>query len=204
MNYLLWSIPLLIIPASLLSFRFLPFPGARRYCYGGVLAVAFFLNFFRVSFWNETVDTIELLCVNFILAEFFWMFFLKVKNRRIFTALFVIALCAYGFEFRHWLAAGTAHARELWSTPAASAYTRGRDRYVVREHVLYAAERPSRQIILSKRLGGWLLEKQIKSYRTPRGFGNVGITYTWSETGEGVRLDLHAAGYKLWTMGEGY
>jgi hypothetical protein len=200
---LLWSIPLMIVPASYVSFRYVPFRKVRWRCYAAVLAGAFVLNLPGISFWNEFFDAVELVCVNFILAEYFWIL-LKVKNRRLFRVLLLAALCAYGVEFRHWLAAGPGHALELWNAPAASTYRRGNDVYAVREYGLYASVRPARSIVLWKKLGAWPFEKQIKSYRTPAGFGDIGITYRWSETNEGVRLDIHAAGYRLWTMGEGF
>ena len=200
---LLWSIPLALVPASWVFYRYVPFRRVRWWCYAAVLAGAFALNLPRISFWNEFLDAVELMCVNFILAEYFWIL-LKVKNRRFFMVLLVIALCGYGFELRHWFAAGPGHALELWNTPAASTYRHGGNVYAVREYGLYASAQPARSIVLWKKLGKWPFERQIKSYRTPAGFGDVAITYQWSETNEGVRLDLHAAGYRLWTMGEGF
>lgn len=203
LKFFLWSVPLLVIPASYLSWRYLPFRKVRWCFYALILIAAFILNFMQVSFWNGLFDAVELMLVNFICAEFFWNL-LKVKNRQLFRVVFLIALCAYGFEFRHWLAAGPNHAAKLWDPPAADTFRRGSDSYAVREYVLYASIIPARSVVLWKRLGKWPFEKQIKSYRTPAGFGDAVISYQWSETSDGVRLDLHAAGYRLWTMGEGF
>jgi len=203
LKFFLWSVPLLVIPASYVSWRYLPFRRTRWCLYAVALVAAFFLNLFHVSFWNELFDAVELMAINFIVAELFWNL-LNVKKRKLFRIVFIIALCAYGFELRHWFAAGPNHAAELWKLPAASTWRRGSDSYAVREYVLYASHRPARSIVLWKRMGKWPFEKQIKSYRTPAGFGDAVIVYQWSETSDGVRLDLHAAGYNLWTMGEGF
>jgi hypothetical protein len=202
-KFLLWSVPLLVIPAGYLCWRYVPLRKFRYCLYALVLIAAFALNLFQVSFRDHIFDAVELMAVNFICAEFFWRFF-KVKSKKIFMTLSIIALCAYGFGFRHWLAAGPGHAVELWKALPAGTYNRGSDVYAVTERVLYASVWPAREIVLSKRFGTWPFEKQMKTYRTPRGFGSIVITYSWSETDEGIRLDIHAAGKRLWTMGEGF
>jgi hypothetical protein len=203
MKFLLWSVPLLVIPAGCLCSRYVPLRKFRYWLYALVLIAAFVLNLAQVSFRDHVFDTVELMAVSFICAEWFWRFF-KVKDKKIFRTLFVLALCVYLFGFRHWLAAGPGHAVELWKALPAGVYNRGGDVYAVRERVLHASLWPAREIVLSKRFGTSPFEKQMKSYRTPRGFGSVVVTYVWSETPEGILLDIHAAGRRLWTMGEGF
>lgn len=203
MKVLLWSIPFLVIPASFVFWKYFPFRKARWCLYAVVLIAAFFMNLSHVSFRNELFDVAGWIGVNFILAEFFWNL-LKVKNRNLFMIVFILALCAYGFEFRHWFAAGTENVYRLWAPQAAGTYRRGSSSYTVREYVLYCSVRPTRSIVLSKQLGKTLFEKQMKRYRTPRGYGGVAITYRWSDTPEGIRLDIYAAGRRIWTMGEGF
>ncbi len=200
---LLWLVPLLVIPVSYVFCRYVPLRKARYYLYAVVLIAAFFLNLFQISFWNELFDAIEFILINFICMEFFWNL-LRVKSRKLFCVFLAVALCIYGFELRRWIIAGPNHARELWKPFTASIYHRGNVEYAVREHDLFNMVHPARLLVLSKKLGGLPFEKQISSYRTPEGFGYADFTYKWSETGQGVRLDLHTAGYRLWTMGEGF
>lgn len=200
---LVWLVPLFVIPVSYAFYRYVPLRKARYYFYIVVLIAAFFLNLFQISFWNELFDTVEFIFVNFICAEFFWNL-LRVKNRKLFRVFLVFALCLYGFGLNRWIVAGPNHAWELWKPRTASVYHRGSDNYAVREHVLFTVVHPARLLVLSKQLGTLPFEKQISRYRTPGGFGYADFTYKWSETSQGVRLDLHTAGYRLWTMGEGF
>jgi hypothetical protein len=200
---LLWLVPLSVVPASYVVYRYCPLRKARYYFYAVVLIAAFFLNLFRISFWNELFDTVEFVSINFICAEFFWNL-LRVKSRKLFRVFLVMALCLFGIGLKRWIVAGPNHARELWKPCTASTYHRGSDNYAVREHELFTIFHPARLLVLSKQMGILPFEKQIGSYRTPKGYGYADFTYKWSETSQGVRLDLHTAGYRLWTMGEGF
>lgn len=206
-NFLLWIVPLLIIPVSFVLYRYVPLRKARYYSYAVILITAFFLNLFQISFWNELIDTIEFILVNFICAEFFWNFLRLKKPRpkgRLFRVLFIVALCVYGFELRHWIIAGPNNAPELWKPVAAGVYRRGGIQYAVREHGLFGSVPPARLLVLTRRIGSLPFEKTIGAYRTPEGFRYADFTYSWSTTSQGVRLDISTAGYRLWTMGEGF
>jgi len=196
---LLWIVPLLIIPVSYVLCRYVPLRKARYYVYAAVLIAAFFLNLFLISFWNELFDTVEFILVNFICAEFFWNL-LRMKKRRFFRALFIIALCAYGFELRHWIIAGPNNAQELWKPVTAGVYQCGDIQYAVREHGLFPS---ARLLVLSRRIGRLPFEKTIGAFRTPEGFKYADFTYSWSTTCQGVRLDISTADYRR-TMGEGF
>ncbi|MGA2507090.1 MAG: hypothetical protein ABSF80_06420 [Chitinispirillaceae bacterium] len=201
-KFLLWLAPFLIVPASYLFFRYVPFRRPRYCFYGLILVAAFFLNLFLISFWNEILDTIEFLVINFICAEFFWNA-LRMKRRKFFRILFTAALCLYGFELRSWIAGGPNHAWELWKPYTAGTYRCGSGLYAVRERSLFAAHQ-ARLLVLTKKTGILPFEKQIGTYRTPEGFKYTDFIYTWSETAQGVRLDISTVGYKLWTLGEGF
>jgi hypothetical protein len=203
MKYLLWVAPLFIVPLSYFFYRYMPLRKFRYYFYLLVLLTAFFLNLFQISFWNELFDTVEFIVVNFIFAEFFWNL-LRMKARKLFRVLFVIALCLFAFGLRHWIMAGPDHATELWKPVTASTYRCGQVNYAVREHNRFAGDHPVRLLVLARQVGNMPFEKQISIYHTPKGFGDAKFSYQWSKTDQGVRLDLHAAGYHLWTMGEGF
>jgi len=202
-NLLLWLVPAFVVPVSYLFYRYLPFRKVRYLIYSLLLIAAFFLNLFQISFWNELFDTVEFILINFIVAEFIWNL-LKIKRPKIFIVLFLIALCLYGFELKRWMIAGPDHAAILWKPLTASTYRRDAVDYAVREYELFKRGHQVSVLVLSKRTGALLFEKQIGSYRTPEGFGDAEFSYQWSRTDQGIRLDLYAAGYRLWTMGEGF
>ncbi len=204
---LLWAAPLLIIPIAYLFFRFLPFRKPRYIGYGVVLAAAFFLNLFRCSFHNGLFDTILLLVVNFIAAEFFWNL-LRIKRIKLFLPLLFLALMLYGLQFRRWLESGPEHGWELWKDAVASTYRTDSVLYTLRERKLFYVkkERPPRLLILSKQVGSSPFEREISRHETPPGFDETDFIYVWSATPQGARLDLHVPGFdrQIWTMGEGF
>jgi hypothetical protein len=184
-NVLLWLVPVVILPASFLAYRFLPFRSLRYYG------------------WNEIVDTGLFFLVNFIFADYFWNI-VKVKNRRLVISLVIIGVGIFGAIHCNWIAAGPANAWKLWNPGAVSSYTLGQVQYAVKDRDLFRIIKPARILTLSQRLGKWPLEKQIHAYRTPEDFSRTIFNYKWSETDQGVRVDLGTAGYTLWTMGEGF
>lgn len=202
-KYALWSIPFLIIPVSYIFFRYVPLRKIRYCCYCIVLVAAFFLNLFRVSFHNEIFDTVLVMAVNLIFAEFFWNL-LRLKSPKMFRILLAVALLAYCVEFRQWLIAGPNHGWELWKPYTASTFRRGEVHYSIKERDLFDVFRPARLMVLSRQAAVPFLEKELSTYRTPQGFRYTDFTYKWSITPQGVRLDLATAGYTLWTMGEGF
>jgi hypothetical protein len=202
-NIFLWSAPLLVIPASFIVNRYLPFKRARYYLYAAILTAAFFFNLFRVSFLNEIFDTCLFIAVNFILADFFWNI-LHVKARMLVVWVVVLGFILFGGIHLRWLYAGYGNAWKLWNPSTVSSYALGDVQYAVKDRDLFFIRKPARELKLVRRLGKWPLEKHISSYRTPEGFSRTNFSYIWTETGLGVRVDLRTAGYILWTMGEGF
>jgi hypothetical protein len=207
LSILLWAAPFLVIPVTYFFFRFLPFRKARYTGYGVLLAAAFFQNLFCCSFHNDLFDTILLLAVNFIAAEFFWNL-LRLKKMKLFLVLLILALGFYGLQFRRWIASGPEHGWELWKDTVASTYRADSVLYTLRERKLFDVKRehPPRLLILSKRIGFSPFEREISHHETPPGFDETDFIYVWSTTSQGARLDLHVPGFdrQIWTMGEGF
>jgi hypothetical protein len=203
LNILVWSIPLLIIPASYLSSRYLPLRKVRYYCYALVLAAAFALSLFHVTFRNLSLNTLEFLTVNFIVAEFFWNCRRSAKGR-LSLVLVVAGLVAYAFLHWHWIAAGPVNAKKLWKPVIGSTYRLGTVEYRIKDKVFFRVFHPAgRRLTLCKQLGGLPIEKQI-SDKFLDGYCDALFVYKWSSTGQGVRLDIWHNSYQLWTMGEGF
>ena len=206
-SILLWAAPFPVVSVAYLFFRFLPFRRARYIGYGVVLAAAFFQNLFRCSFHNSLFDTILLLVVNFIAAEFFWNL-LRLKKLKLFLVLMILTLCIYGLEFKRWIASGPEHGWELWKDTVDSTYRADSVLYTLRERKLFYVnwKRPPRLLILSKQIGSSPFEREISWHETPPGFDETDFIYVWSTTPQGARLDLHIPGFdrQIWTMGEGF
>ncbi|MBN2037114.1 MAG: hypothetical protein JW768_10265 [Chitinispirillaceae bacterium] len=203
-GYLIWCAPLIIILLAFLFHRFLPFRRVRYCFYAIVLITAFVLNLCRVSFWYDLADMYWYFAVNFILVELLWNV-LRIRKRKLVLSLCVIALCGFCALHWRWVIAGPENAPKLWDRRTLDTFrheTMGD--YAIKEQQLFYTRYPCRLLHLSKRLGAWPLEKHISSYRTPEGFSRTPFKFRWSETGQGVRLDLRTAGYTLWTMGEGF
>jgi hypothetical protein len=201
--FALWSLPLLIIPASLIVSRYFPFRKLRYGCYAVVLAAAFVCNLFRASFWSEIADTSLFLLINFIFADFFWNI-LQIKNRRIVLSFIIIGAVAFGAIHFRWIVSGPSPVEKFINPGPVSLFTREGIRYAIKERDLFYLKKPARIYTLARKFEKWPLEKEIHSYRTPDGFYGTNFTYKWSETDQGARVDLRTAGYTLWTMGEGF
>ena len=109
---IVWSIPLLIIPVSLVVSRGLPFRTLRYSLYALFLVVSFILNLFQISFWNETADTAAVFLLNFFLADIFWNI-LKIKNRRVVTTSLVAGALFFGVANFQWFAAGPSRVMKI-------------------------------------------------------------------------------------------
>ena len=202
-NILLWLVPLLIIPLSWSFYKYVPFRKPRYVLYVAVLTVAFVLDLNHVSFRNGTIDTVFLMLVCFVVAEFFWNIRLVAKGKQ-FSVLLIIAICLYGAYYRHWIAAGPPNAPKLWNPVVMSAFKAENAEYRVLEQDLFDRRHPAREIRLLKKAGFLPLEKQINAYRTPEGFYLTPFSCKWSITPVGVRADIYDKDRKEWTLGEGF
>jgi hypothetical protein len=196
--FTLWSLPLLIIPVSLIVSRYFPFKKLRYGCYAVILAAAFVFNLFNASFWNEIADTSMHLLITFIFADFFWNV-LRIKNRRIVLSFIVMGAIVFGIIHFRWIVSGPLQVDKFINPGPVSLFTREG----VEQNLFYLGK-PARILTLARKFEKWPFEKEIHSYRTPDGFYGTNFTYKWSETDQGARVDLRTAGYTLWTMGEGF
>lgn len=205
LSFLLWSAPLLVIPLSYCSFRFVPFLKIRYCLYAIVLLTGFLFNLLQLSFSNDRLDTLFTLGINFILAEFLWNI-LRLKKKRLFAVALLIVLCVIGIGYRKWLTAGPEHGRELWKAEIAATYCQGNVVYTLKDRDLFDKAHPARLLVLSKKVGRWPVEKFIEKCRTPDGFKYTDFIYKWSKTSVGVRVDLWAPGFapQIQTMGQGF
>jgi hypothetical protein len=200
---MLWLVPLLVLPASWFFYACVPVRKARYVLYALILASAFVLDLFNISFRGAMVDTGVRMLVCFIVAEYFWNVGRIAKGKR-FKALLIVALCSYGAYHWHWIAAGPSNARGLWEPVVASTFKAEKAQYRVVDRDLFDPLHPAREIKLMRRIGSLPVEKLIKTYRTPEGYYRTRYTCKWSIQPLGIRMDLYEGDEKRWTMGEGY
>jgi hypothetical protein len=202
-NMLLWLTPFLILPVSWLFYKFVPLRKARYILYAVILAAAFTLDLYSVSFRRGMVDTGVRMMVCFIVAEYFWNIG-RIAKGNIFASLLIIALCSYGAYYWRWFAAGPQHASQLWKPAIVSTFTTDRAEYRVVDCDLFNPLHPARDIKLLKQIGSFPVEKLIKAYRTPQGYYLTPFSCKWSITPVGVKVDLYDDDRKEWTLGEGF
>lgn len=200
---LLWLFPLLILPVSWLFYKFVPLRKVRYILYALILAAAFTLDLYTISFRSGCVDTGITMLVSFIIGEYFWNIG-SIAKGKIFKFLLIIALCSYGAYHWRWIIAGPIHGRQLWEPVLLSTFKPERSEYRVVDCNLFDPLHPARDIKLLKQIGSLPIEKLIKAYRTPQGYYLTSYTCKWSITPVGVRVELYDKGRKEWTLGEGF
>ena len=198
----LWSVPFLLIPLSYVFYRVVPLRKIRYYSYLIILVAAFFLSLFHLTFHNDMVDTGEIFLINFILWEFFWFVGRVVKGKFFFVVLLLV-LGLYGLENQRWIVAGSANASKLWKPVIATSYNHNNVWYFVKEKDCFNSKRPARLLTLTRKVKFPGLEKQIYTYRTPKGYYLEPFSYKWSDE-PGVHLEIKHGDRTLWTMGEGF
>ena len=90
MNFLLWTLPFLVLLLSFLSFRVDLLKPLRYKIYILILFIAFVLDLTHMSFTNDVFDTIRFLLVTFILVIFYGMLLEFVNLRSELYSLFLV------------------------------------------------------------------------------------------------------------------
>ncbi|HMA64419.1 MAG TPA: hypothetical protein VKO63_04455, partial [Chitinispirillaceae bacterium] len=78
------------------------------------------------------------------------------------------------------------------------------DKYYLRQHVNTLTMPVSRIIRLYKVKKVPMIEERIREYKVPDGYQSSEFTFGWSNTANGVRLDLISGKDTIWTLGEGF
>jgi hypothetical protein len=92
-----------------------------------------------------------------------------------------------------------------WSDKVVQTYTNHKNRlYVLKERIEYSTRPVTRVLTISKIKKINMLEQQVREYKVPEGYENSEFRYGWSNTVNGVRLDLINGKDTIWTLGEGF
>jgi hypothetical protein len=204
MNFLLWTLPFLVLMLSFLSFRVDLLKSLRYKIYILILFIAFILDLTHMSFINDVFDTIRFLLVTFILGDFLWNVtrIRKPKVRVIFTMLGIISFC---WVYMSWTIDGPRKNSNHWRDKLVQTYTNHKNRvYVLKERVEYSTKPVTRKLAIFKIKKFDLIEQQVREYKIPEGYENSVFRYGWSNTANGVRLDLINGKDTIWTLGEGF
>lgn len=201
-NILLWTTPLLLIPASFLAHKFIGFRTFRYYLYTVILFGAFFLNLTGYSFKYDVLDKVLYLVVAFSLMEIYWVLISRKKrNIKIIFSCAAIVLFAVGFE--KWIIVGPGHFNRFWDNQLTGTFNLKSKQWYLKERDNCKLKNPSRELTLSRSRTWSPLEKRINSY-VPDGYYGMGFSFKWSKTSAGARVDIVASPDTLWTLGEGF
>ena len=204
MNFLLWTLPFFVLLLSFLSFRVDIIKSLRYKIYILVLFIAFVLDLTHLSFVNDYIDTGRFLLVTFILGDFLWNVtrISKPVSRTMFT---VLSLFSFGWVYLSWTMDGPHKNHYHWSDNVVETYANHKNRvYVLKEHFEYSTKPVTRELSIFKIKKLNLLEEQVREYKIPDGYENSEFRYGWSNTQNGVRLDIINGKDTIWTLGEGF
>jgi hypothetical protein len=204
MNFLLWTLPFLVLMLSFLSFRVDLLKSLRYKIYILILFIAFILDLTHMSFTNDVFDTIRFLLVTFILGDFLWNV-TRIRKPRLKIVFTILGLVSFCWVYMGWTIDGPQKNSDHWRDKLVQTYTNHKNRvYVLKERIKYSTKPVTRILTIYKIKKLNLIEQQVREYKIPEGYENSEFRYGWSNTANGVRLDLINGKDTIWTLGEGF
>ncbi len=198
--YIEWLFPVFIIPLSFCLNRWVPYKKIRYTVYVLILAAAFFLDLFKVSFRSELIDNVMFFSVQVIITEFF--FNLLKTRKKIWAALVTISFTVFFFYTNSaWLMAGSSH-NELRRNTTIEVYKNAHGDYALEKRLSRNFRHPSYVYVLNRNISRTPFEEQIDSYLTQDGYFKAKFLTKWEDTKDGVKLDLIVEKDTLWSLGE--
>ncbi len=204
MNLFLWFLPLLALLLSFISFKLNILKGVRYKFYTLVLFIVFLFDLMHFSFSNDIIDTVRFLLVTFIIADILWN---VTRMRKVFfrSAAVISGLVVFSWVYLSWAVDGPNKVFDHWKDKTISSYTNHKNRqYVLKEKFETGARSVKRIFTLFKVKKVNILEEEVRTYTIPEGYVNAEFSYKWSNTDNGVRLDLINGRDTIWTLGEGF
>jgi hypothetical protein len=204
MNLFLWSLPLLMLLLSFISFKLNILKGVRYKFYTLVLFIAFLFDLMHLSFSNDILDTVRFLLVTFIIADILWN---VTRMRKVFfkSAAVISGLIVFSWVYLSWVVDGPGKVFYHWKDKTISSYTNHKNRlYVLKEKFDTGARSVKRNFTLFKVKKVNILEEEVRTYTLPEGYVNSDFSFKWSNTDNVVRLDLINGKDTIWTLGEGF
>jgi len=204
MNFLLWILPFFVLILSYFSFRINPVKGLRYRLYALVLFIVFVMDLMQLSFIIDTIDTVRFLFVTFIIADIGWNV-IKIRKIPVKVLFMVLGITAYSLSYFGWVAGGPQKNSSFWYQKVIEQYTNHKNRnYILKEHTDSSLKETIRQLSLYKVKKVPFIEELVREYRLPEGYEKAELKFGWSNTQNGVRLDIINNKDTIWTLGEGF
>jgi len=203
MNFVLWLLPLLVLILSFVSFRVNAFKASRYKIYVLLLFIAFLFDLMHLSFTNDIIDTVRFFLVTFIISDILWNV-TKIRKPKVRATAVIVGLVAFGWVFSRWVIDGPNKNSMHWMKPVVSSYVNHKNRNYVLKEEFESGKKPVKRLSLLKIKKVKLLEEEVRTYELPEGYANSDFNYQWSNTQNGVRLDLVNGKDTVWTLGEGF
>ena len=199
-HLLLWLIPILIIPFTFYTARYIPLRAPRFVAYVILLVAALVVGLNKLQLSNNVADRICDFTILFMVGEMFWAFN-KFKSKKVFNFLLVIFLMCYGAFIFKWIIAGPQGIMQYWGVNVIDSREMKSGGYEIKvtDHKISH----KRTFVLLKKVKYPFLEKRVDKWATIPGYYKSEFSYKWSNTPQGVRVDLVADSNTIWTIGEG-
>lgn len=204
MNFLLWILPFFVLILSYFSFRLNPVKSLRYKIYALILLIVFVMDLMKLTFVNDAIDTVRFLLVTFIIADIGWNV-IKIRKTPVKVLFIVLGIAAYSCSYFSWVACGPQKNNDFWYQKVIEQYTNHKKRnYILKEHNESSLKRTIRNVSLYKVKKVSFIEELVREYRLPDGYENAELKFGWSNTSNGVRLDIINNKDTIWTLGEGF
>ncbi|MBD3419816.1 MAG: hypothetical protein GF398_06850 [Chitinivibrionales bacterium] len=202
MNFIIWSVALLLIPLGLLL-NMLPGRALRYAMYLIVYVSAGLMELFRVSFVSEIADRWAIAVLTLMALDIAWNL-RRLKNAKLRRTGYLAAGAIYFASNSAWLLTPPAHIEEFWQRSIAARHRTKAAAYAIEVRDFGRTKPPFKRYYLTKK-STWLpFERTIHHFDTPHSYYLSDFAFQWSGTGRGIRLDLYDGETRIWTMGEGF
>ncbi|MGE5670826.1 MAG: hypothetical protein ACM31E_05230 [Fibrobacterota bacterium] len=204
MNVVVWLLPFIVLALGYISNKVNFFKPVRIKLYALLLFCAFLFDLMSLSFVNGHADIVRYLVVTFIMCDIGFNI-LRIKKVIIKTILVILGAAAFIYAYSGWILGGPSRVYEHWIEKQLDTYVnQKKDKYYLRQHVNTLTTPVSRIICLYKVKKVPMIEERIREYKVPDGYQASEFTFGWSNTANGVRLDLISGKDTIWTLGEGF
>ncbi len=162
---------------------------------------AFLIDLNSLKFSDYRLNIILFLSVTLVFSEIFWKLIRSAK-KSIATISLITGILLFTFAYKQWVLLGPAKFSTIWESPVVSEFTRGADRYKVRE-LVSGQSNNDRTFKLYKCMRSMPLERFKGKFRVPEGYNNAQFRFRWYIKMGVINVELIGDSDTLWTLHDG-
>ncbi|MCX7726644.1 MAG: hypothetical protein N2053_07320 [Chitinispirillaceae bacterium] len=167
-----------------------------------ILLLAFITDLQSFSFSSYYGDLIFSIIVSSVFSDIVWRFY-KRKNKILKVGALTVGVILFASEYHDWILSGPINIDKITKDNILSYSKKGDKIYCTKMHC-------SRYTKISKRCDIKLIrcfplkifEKEIESYKVPKGYENADFTFRWDTTGRDIAAYVIGNKDTLWTLGK--